>query len=158
LENKKRLHFGVILSNLENTCQHDIWNGIVDFARRNDIHLTAYPGTYQTTTYDIALHYETIYEIIADSHSLDGVIVLSGFISYNMGNEELEEYTGRLRKQLPLVSVSYVIPGVPSVLIDNISGLYDAVDHLIKTHKKSRIAFVKGPDGHPEAEDRLLGY
>jgi signal transduction histidine kinase/ActR/RegA family two-component response regulator len=50
------------------------------------------------------------------------------------------------------------MPGVPSVIVDNIGGMYSAVDHLIKVHGKKQIAFVKGPDGHPEAEDRLEGY
>jgi len=155
---KKRLHFGVILSNLDDTCQYDVWSGIVEFAHRNDIQLTAYVGTYQTTSYDFTPHYETCFELIKNSSSLDGAIVFSGFISSTIGYEDFESYVAGISDHVPLVSVSYVMPDIPSVLVDNISGIYDAVEHLIQVHGKRNIAFVKGPDGHLEAEARFDGY
>jgi len=158
MKEKKRLHFGVIFSTLDNTCQYDIWNGIVEYASKNDIHLTAYLGTYQTTVYDFTSHYETCLDSIKNSHSIDGIIMLSGFIAGESGNEAMEKYADTIVKLLPLVSVSYIIPGVRSILADNIAGIYDATEHLIKVHGKKKIAIVKGPDGHPEAEDRLEGY
>ena len=158
MKNKKRLHFGVIFSTMDNTNQYDIWNGIVKYARKNDIHLTAYFGTYQMTVNDFASHFETCFETVRNSVSLDGVIMFSGFIAHIIGNENFEKYAAKIPKHLPIVSVSYVMPGVPSVIVDNITGMYSAVDHLIQFHGKKHIAFVKGPDGHPEAEDRLEGY
>jgi len=158
MRKKRRLHVGVIFSTLDDTCQCDIWNGIVEHARKNDIHLTAYVGAYQTNNYDFASHFETCFEIIKKSKSLDGIIMFSGFIAGAAGNEVLEKYSSMLVRLLPLVSVSYIIPGTRSVLADNIAGIYDAVEHLIQVHGKRKIAFVKGPDGHPEAEDRFDGY
>ena len=158
MNEKKRLHFGVIFSTLDNTCGYDIWNGIVAHARKNDIHLTAYLGAYQTNSYDYASQFETYLEIIKESHSLDGVIMFSGFIASAAGNEALEKYADTIVKVLPLVSISYIVPGARSVLVDNIAGIYDAVEHLIQVHGKRKIAFVKGPDGHPEAEERFEGY
>ncbi|MDR2568880.1 MAG: substrate-binding domain-containing protein [Oscillospiraceae bacterium] len=155
---KKRLHFGVVFSTLDNTCQYDIWTGVVEFAKKNDIHLTAYCGTYQTTNYDIASHFDTVFDIIKNSDSLDGIIMFSGFIASLIGNEDFEKYAAEIARRLPLISVSYTIPGVASVLIDNITGTYSAVEHLIKVHGKKQIAYVRGPEGHPEAEDRLEGY
>ena len=158
MKNKKRLHFGVIFSTMDNTNQYDIWNGIVEYARKNDIHLTAYFGTYQMTVNDFASHFETCFETIKNSVSLDGIIMFSGFIAHIIGNENFEKYAAGIPRHIPLVSVSYVMPDVPSVIVDNIAGMYSAVDHLIQVHGKRQIAFVKGPDGHPEAEDRLEGY
>jgi|GEM_PF-1095406 len=158
MKEKKRLHFGVIFSTMDNTNQYDIWTGIVEYARKYDIHLTAYFGTYQTTFEDFASHFETCIETIRNSGSIDGIIMFSGFIAHILGNEAFEKYTARISDRFPLVSVSYVMPGVPSVIVDNAAGMYGAVDHLIKVHGKKKIAFVKGPDGHPEAEDRLEGY
>ena len=158
MENKKRLHFGVLFGTMDDTCQYEIWTGIVDYARKHDICLMAYLGAYQTVDDDIALHYETCVESIQSSDYLDGVIVFSGFIANLTNNEYLEKKVALISERLPLVSVSYVTPGVTSVLIDNISGIRGAAEHLIKTHGKKSIAFVKGPDGHPEAEDRFEGY
>ena len=158
MEMKKRLHFGVLLTTLDNSCQYDIWNGIVRYASKNDIHLTAYLGTYQTTSYDFTSHYETCLNAIVNNKSLDGMIVLSGFIAGEVSNEAVGEFVSKIANRLPIVSVSYVIPGIRSVLADNFAGIYEAVDHLIQAHGKRKIAFVKGPEGHPEAEDRFEGY
>jgi len=157
--NNKRLHFGVVFCNSDDTCQYDLWTGIVEFAKKHDIRLTAYIGTYQTTNdEDTTSHYETCYEIIKSSKTLDGLIVFSGFIASVMGNEECESYATELSKLFPSVSVSYAMPGIPSVSISNISGIFGITEHLIKMHGKKRIAFVKGPDGHFEAEFRFEGY
>jgi len=158
VKDKKRLHFGVLLSTIDNTCLYEIWRGVAEYAGENDIHLTAYLGTYQTDEDDFASHLGTCFDSIRNSSSLDGVILFSGFLAGHIGIESFEECATEIPENIPTVSVSFSMPGVPSVLADNIGGCFSAVDHLIKVHGKRNIAFVKGPDGHPEAEDRLIGY
>ncbi|MCL1793002.1 MAG: ATP-binding protein [Oscillospiraceae bacterium] len=158
MENRKRLHFGVIFSTMDTTNQYDIWSGIVEYARMNDIHLTAYFGTYQMTTNDFASHFDTCFETIRNNGSLDGIIMFSGFMAHILKNENFEKYAARIPGRLPVVSVSYIMPGAVSVIVDNLAGMHDAVEHLIRVHGKKKIAFVKGPDGHPEAQKRLEGY
>jgi len=158
MNKKKQLHFGVVFSTIDNTCLHEIWTGIANYAKENNIHLTAYFGTYQTDDYDFASHLETCFETIVNSKSIDGVILFAGFLAQHIGINNFIDYADLIPKHIPIVSVSYSMPGIPSVLVDNVEGIYSAVDHLIKIHGKNKIAFVKGPDGHPEAEDRLKGY
>jgi len=158
MKEKKRLHFGVIFSTLDDVCQYDVWKGIVEHACKHDVHLTAYLGTHETNTDVFTSHFQTCFHTIKNSKSLDGIIMLSGFIAGSAGIEEVEKYASGIAGFLPLVSVSYIIPGARSVLADNIAGIYDAVEHLIQVHGKRNIAFVKGPEGHPEAEDRFEGY
>lgn len=154
----KRLHFAVVFPTLDHSCQYDLWVGITKYAMMNNIHLTAYFCTYQTTNSEFAAHYQTCFETIKNSSSLDGVIIFAGFIAQNIGLEGFEEYVGKLPKDLPVVYVSFSSPGVSSVLVDNTGGIFGVVEHLIKCHGKRRIAFVKGPDNHEEAEERLEGY
>ena len=156
--NNKRFHFGVIFSALDNTNQYNIWNGIADYASRNDINLTAFVGLYQIAGQNVAEHFDTCLYNIKNSDTLDGVIIFSGFLANEKGNEYLENYAAKIAEILPVVSVSYVIPGIPSVIIDNVKGIYDAVEHLIKIHGKKHLVFVKGLEGHPEADDRFEGY
>ena len=158
MKEKRRLHFGVLFSAIDNTCQCRIWDGIVEYARVNDIHLTGYLGTYQTRDDVFESHYETCFETIKNSSTLDGLIIFAGFIAEDVGINKFNEYMKRLPKNLPLVSVSYLMPDTPSILVNNEDGIYSAVEHLIVIHEKREIAFVKGPDGHPEAEERLVGY
>ena len=154
---KKRLHFGVLFSSVDNASQCRIWEGIVDFAQKHDIHLTAYLGTYQAQDEAFDSHYETCFEAIKKA-PLDGLIMFSGFIAEDMGVKKFKKHIKELPKTLPLVSISFPIDDVPSVLVDNERGIYDVVEHLIKQHSKNKIVFVKGPDGHPEAEERFRGY
>ncbi|MDR2599108.1 MAG: GGDEF domain-containing protein [Oscillospiraceae bacterium] len=154
----KRLHFGVLCSTIDNACQYDIWRGIVEVAKKQNIHLTAYIGTHQHSDNSFVSYLESCFDTIWNSKHLDGVILLSGFLAQNIGLDEFNKYMERVPKNIPTVSVSFALPGIPSVVTDNTSGMYSAVDHLIKVHKKRNIAFVKGPDGHPEAEARLKGY
>ena len=154
----KRLHFGIMFSTLDNSNQNEIWRGVADYANNNNIHITAYIGTYQGDDNSVTSFLETCFGTVANSKFLDGVILFSGFIAQNVGLEKFNEFVARLPEDLPKTSVHYPLPGVPSVLADGFGGIYDAVDHLIKAHGKKNIVIVKGPDGHPEAEDRLAGY
>jgi diguanylate cyclase (GGDEF)-like protein len=157
MDKTKRLHFGVLFSHIDNQNQYQIWNGITAYARLKDIHLTAYISTYVNND-NTSSNLDTCFNAIYKNKSLDGVILLSGFIVHSVEMDRFLSYVSKIPKHLGVVSVSLAIPGIPSVLVDNINGMYIVVDHLIKTHGKKNIAFVKGPDGHGEAEDRLLGY
>ncbi|MDR0304427.1 MAG: diguanylate cyclase [Chitinispirillales bacterium] len=160
VKQEKRLHFGVLFSSIDSVSQCEIWYGIVAYAKENNINLTAYVGTYQSKDGAFDTHYETCLSAIKSNDSLDGVILFSGFIAEDIGSEidKFKEYAKNLYKKIPLVSVSFPISEIPSVLVDNEKGIYCAVDHLIKNHSKKKIAFVRGPYGHPEAEARLEGY
>jgi signal transduction histidine kinase len=65
----------------------------------------------------------------------------------------LRRYAG-----LPVVSLGKLVPGVPSLLVDNDGGVEAIVDHLVAVHGRRRIVFVCGPDLNEEAEARLRGY
>jgi len=154
----ERLHVAVLIANSGDACQNTIIDGINDCAHKYDIDISAYIGAYQTMDNEYVSHYETCYEIIKNSKSLDGLIILTGFITPEEGFETFAEEIVQTFMHIPTVSVSYHIPGMPSVLADNESGIYSIVDHLIKDHDKEKIAFIRGPKGHLEAEERLAGY
>src|SRR5438094_312962 len=58
----------------------------------------------------------------------------------------------------PVVCVALALAGIPSICCDNYGGMLDAVRHLVEDHGRRRIAFVRGPEGHGEAEDRFRAY
>ena len=157
LYNKKRLHFGDMIATLDDITQRAALNGIYDFARLNDIDMTIYVGMYQNID-DVNTHYETCFTAIKNNTSLDGLLILSGFVVQTLGLKKMNEELSSLSELFPIVSVSYSAPGVCTVLTDNVNGMFHAVDHLIKLHNKKNIAFIKGPEGHPETVERLEGY
>ncbi len=93
---------------------------------------------------------------LIDAGNVDGLVAQSGTLG-NFGPERVLEL---LRKydDLPIVSTSLAIEGIPSITIDNTSGIYDAVAHLIEVHGARHIAFISGSKGHTEATDRYDSY
>ena len=158
---KKQFHFGVLFSSItgiENTCQCKIWEGIAAFAQTQGINLTGYLGTYQHKDESFDSHYKTCFNAIQNNSSLDGLIMLSGFIAEDMGIDNFIYHIEELPKNLPLISISFPMEGIPSVLVDNEKGMHDVVEHLIKHHNRKKIVFVKGPAAHAESDARFLGY
>ena len=151
--------FGVLFSNADNFAQTEMWKGMNEFARLHNIHLIAYMGTYQSSHEDFASHLDTCFDAIYNSKNLDGVILFSGFISHLIGGDEIyNEYVYKIPEHISCVSMSHVVENVPSILVDSAGGVFNAVDHLIRVHGKRKIVFVRGPEGHQEAQERLVGY
>ena len=153
---KKRLTFGCFSDRVEEDYQRPICEGINDFCKRKDINFINYAGR----PIDIPENHESLCNILfnfVDSERIDGLIVLSGSLCQFSNQEKLENIIEKYN-HIPIVSISMVIENIPSILVDNQKGMYDAVEHLIKMHKVQKIAFIKGPEGHPEAEARFLGY
>ena len=54
--------------------------------------------------------------------------------------------------------VGVELPGVPSIVIDNQSGIHQAMTHLVDRHSCQRIGFIRGPQQNKEAESRFEAY
>jgi sigma-B regulation protein RsbU (phosphoserine phosphatase) len=59
---------------------------------------------------------------------------------------------------MPVVSIGLSIPGFAAIALDNRSAQGVAVEHLIRQHRRRRIAYIGGPPSNEEASDRLFGY
>ncbi len=86
-----------------------------------------------------------------------GVIALSSGIASAMSPEDYQTWLGRFG-DVPVCSLGIAVAGKPSVIVDNGQGVGAAVLHLIQKHAAERIAFIRGPSGHAEAEERLAAY
>jgi signal transduction histidine kinase len=88
---------------------------------------------------------------------VDGLVFMSGTLGNFVDLEELRTFCERYRP-LPMISIALALGGIPSVLVDNEKGMRDAISHLIEVHGYRRIAFIRGPAGHQEAEARYRAY
>jgi sigma-B regulation protein RsbU (phosphoserine phosphatase) len=59
---------------------------------------------------------------------------------------------------MPICSISGDLPGVPNVVADNQSGVRAALSHLVRTHDRRKIAFVRGPIANQDADERYRAY
>ncbi|HEX3043517.1 MAG TPA: GGDEF domain-containing protein, partial [Bacillota bacterium] len=120
------------------------------------VNLIVFPGKSLKITYNNDYNYNVIYELV-NGNNIDGLViattVLRGFIS----QDQFMAFYSRFQS-LPVVSIGIPIDGVPSVLINNRTGFKQLLNHLIHDHHKRKIAFIKGPDKHIDAQERFLAY
>jgi diguanylate cyclase (GGDEF)-like protein len=154
-----KVTFGVLFSNVDNVSQMRMWRGINDFAATHNISVVSFMNTFQSGQDDLAVHTNTIFDAIYNSTYLDGMVLFSGYVSHMVGGDDVYlSYVKKIPPHIPCVSIAQAIEGMPCISADNVGGIYNAVDHLIKAHGKRQIAFIRGPENHQEADERLLGY
>ena len=51
-----------------------------------------------------------------------------------------------------------MLEGIPGVVLDNYQGMHDVITHLVEYHNRAHIAFVRGPELQPEAQQRFQAY
>jgi sigma-B regulation protein RsbU (phosphoserine phosphatase) len=100
--------------------------------------------------------HNSVYRLI-HANCVDAVILLSGGLATFTGVEGVARLCETYRS-LPMCSVGLAVPGVPSILIDNRSGMDALVEHLLVEHGCRRLAFLAGPDQNPDAEERRDVY
>lgn len=72
---------------------------------------------------------------------LDGLVTWASSLSGYMKNEEIQRLFSSL-SPLPMVDIGYLdIPRVPSIRIDNDYSIHLLVEHLVKVHRFTKIAF-----------------
>jgi len=153
---KKRLTFGCFIGRIEEGYQLQVSEGINSFCINNDINLIYYAGRPINHPNNFEALCNILYDFL-NSKKIDGLIILSGSLCQFSDREKLENILQKY-KHIPKVSISIPFDNIPSILIDNQKGMNDIVEHFIKVHNCQKIAFIKGPENHSEAESRFLGY
>ena len=113
----------------------------------------------------ILLYYEDMknYEDISialllhDFHNEYSVTVYKGAISAYIGVERFLDYAASMG-DIPSAHVGIRRDSLLTFGIDNYSGMYDAVNHLITEHDRKKIAYISGTHGVYEADVRFKAY
>ncbi len=144
-----RLHIGVITRYIEGIYHGCLINGIHKFAKENDIKLFVF-NTFMISRFFTDEKKIENYYSLASNH-IDGWIVLSEGASENHINTIVNS-----NKPIVFIGISKKPENCTVVKSDNISGAFQAVEHLIK-HGHRKIGFI----GWMELDDikeRLEGY
>jgi PAS domain S-box-containing protein len=147
---------GLLLTRIEDSYQTLVWSGVADVARERDANLIIFVGGALASPAEFEACRNTIYDLVGPEN-LDGLIFMSGSLGQFTSTEAVRDFCGGYCP-LPVVSVALELEGIPSILVDNYQGIHDAVTHLIEVHGYRRIACVRGPEGHLEAEERYRAY
>jgi len=141
---KKSQTIGVILPDISNPYYAEIVRGIQVVADR-----AGYSVTIHNTDGKQEGIVRSIYHL--REKSADGIIFSGGIISGYATLSILRE----LRDRVVVIGRHDV--DFPAVVVDNLGGATQAVQHLIDLGHR-RIGFIGGRDGSTTAQDRLTGY
>lgn len=135
---------GVLLPDLYGEFFSEMIRGIDAAARQRGLHLMV-----------SSLHGdadEAAHAMRAMRGRVDGLLVMSPHVDAAFLTENLPE-------ELPIVLMNCAADGVryPSLSVDNYSAAYAMVAHLVRRGYRD-IAFIAGPAGNFEAQERLRGY
>lgn len=94
---------------------------------------------------------------LAYSPIIDGIVAFPDTIHVPTGDDieaaRLGSFAGK-----PQVILNTKNPYFPTVQVDNITGVLASVAHLSSVHGFRKIAFLRGPEGNHDAEERFASY
>ncbi|MDI6725478.1 MAG: LacI family DNA-binding transcriptional regulator [Smithellaceae bacterium] len=140
----KTMTIGIIIPDISNPYYAEIVRGIQDVADQSG---------YAVTLHNTDKRQEGIirYIYLLREKSADGIIFSGGIINRYETLSILRELKDRV------VVIGRHDVDFPAVMVDNMGGAAQAVEHLIALGHR-RIGFIGGPDGSTTAADRLCGY
>jgi len=156
MSTKKSLLIGFLIDEISSIYATEIIRGIKQEAKVLGHKIILFPGCNLNHPDNFEFQANVIYSYISKCH-LDALIMASGTFRNYITEEDFEKFC-RSYKSIPLVSLNVPLDGIHSIVIDNKTGIMDAVSHLVKFHRCRQIAFIKGPDENPEARDRFNAY
>ena len=145
---------GLLTESLNNLYQSNIWIGASDEAIRRGYTLICFAGgSLNVSSWDPYEPQRNIIYNLIDVQHLKGLII-AGSLGNFISTSEFEAFYNRFR-DIPLVGLGPEIQSLTSVVVDNTLGMKELISHLVEKHICRKIAFIRGPEGNQEAEQRL---
>ena len=151
---QRRKNICLLLEGVAGLYYSNLWPGAVDGAKEHGCNLICYAGgalrISPQNPYEVQRN--IIYNFI-DKKKVDGLIV-SGTLKNFISDREFALFMERFQG-LPIVTLTPVLENIPSVLIDNASGMRSLISHLMLDHGYRKFGFIGGPKGNLDADQRL---
>jgi signal transduction histidine kinase/DNA-binding LacI/PurR family transcriptional regulator/DNA-binding response OmpR family regulator len=150
---KEHPTFALLVDSIGQDYQVELMAGITDAAAEHDVNLVCYiagvAGEYKTTQFEVL--YGFVNELI-DPALCDGIILTNTFGDFTR-RPVFDDFCTHYHA-VPTVGIAILDERVPHVAVDNNQAMRLAVTHVIEQHNCRRIAIIRGPQFHQEAEER----
>jgi LacI family transcriptional regulator, galactose operon repressor len=114
-------------------------------------------GAAHEAGYDLLIHSTQVHDPSRrplGGHNTDGLLVFTNSLAE-------QELAWLHQLGFPVVLLHQTPPAsldIPVITIENKDGAAMLIDHLIETHERRRILFLRGPEGHEDSVWRERGY
>ncbi|MEX2160955.1 MAG: substrate-binding domain-containing protein [Anaerolineales bacterium] len=153
---KERLTYGFLTANVHTGASRVLWPGLLDAAEDADINLITYPGGRLAVTDGFEDQRNFLYGLV-NKNQLDGLVSWTSTLAGSLSSEEIVEFHEAYRP-LPLVSLAFPLGENAFISIDGYQGMRALISHLVDVHSFTKLMLIRGPKGHPYAEERHRAY
>lgn len=146
-----RPNIALLLDFVSNAYQRELIDGVMRAAAERGANVWIFVGgRFQDE--ELRRGDNVVYQLVSKP-ALDGIVAAMSSLTAQIGRTSGERAMRSLR--LPTVSIGLTITGVPSVGVDNRSGLSELCEHLVKAHGYRKFAMIGGPAHNEESQERI---
>lgn len=151
-----RATIGMLGTGLVTYMQNQMWRGAMKAASERGARLIYYPTINLNSWPPFPPEPKALFDLV-DGRLVDGLLVWYAGIFEGLGVRDARLFFRRYGS-IPLVTIGGPLPDRPDLSVDNYRGTRACVDHLIEAHHRRSIAAIRGPAGHPDADQRYRAY
>lgn len=149
-------NIAVLMGSINTENQRHIMDGMIDATKKTESNLYIFTNhSYRQNNGETARGAYQIMEL-PDYEHFDGVIIAPDTIAYP---PVLSFVMDKIRSsKIPFITLDRPVEGHSCLMTSSRDAQYKTVDHLIKVHGCKDIAYIRGPVGYAEADNRYDGY
>lgn len=146
----------LLLNDFHNEYSVAVFKGAVSAASKMGVSVVTFGvGAFESPVQHMGMR--TRLFSLVNPDDFDGIYYVSSSLSNYIGLERFVDFATSF-SDLPSAHVGIRHDSLLTFGIDNYTGMYDAVNHLITAHGRNKIAYISGTRGVYEAEERLKAY
>jgi DNA-binding LacI/PurR family transcriptional regulator/signal transduction histidine kinase len=146
---------GLLTTGFAEGLERALFMGVAEAAEEMGVNLTLVAGGRLDSPLGYEARANILYDLVTRDH-IDAILIRAGAIGIFTGLDAMSGFCERFG--VPVVTIGATIPGVPRVLVDSYGAMFAATAHLVEVHGLRKIAFVSGPPGHQEGDERYRAY
>ncbi|MBN2533631.1 MAG: substrate-binding domain-containing protein [Spirochaetales bacterium] len=156
MKSKKRKKIGLFIDWIESPYHIELISNLEAAAQKLGVNLLTFVGGALHSPQKYEALCNGIYDFV-EKNTVDGILLAAGSLGHYCSSGDLVQFCKKYHP-LPVISISQVLPGIPSIISDNTTGLKSLIQHLIVDHGYKRIGFIKGIEGNQDGEQRYNIY
>ncbi len=149
-------NIAVLMTGLDSEAQAETLKGIEQYGKAKGFNIAVFlwfTGAFERDKHNLG---EINLASLPDLNLFDGVIVFSNAMHMRENRMYIEELLAGV--SCPIVGVGCKLDGGYSLFTDSYTAMKKLVEHFIVDHGMTKIHFVRGVKGNPDAEARYDGY
>ncbi|MEP7135235.1 MAG: substrate-binding domain-containing protein [Chloroflexota bacterium] len=149
------LTLGILISSTDDPFENALLRGFSDAVRKAGANWMCFTSGAIRSYHGFESQRNMLYNLV-NMQVVDGLVV-SGTLGHGVSHAELRTFCLNYQP-LPVVTVAVDLEGIPCVLNNSYQGITDVVTHLLDVHGHRKLAFIRGPVGHQEADERFRAF